>query len=75
MIVQKIAKTILGKYWKSYTDLGETFLENLQGLTTLKIYQHDEHKSLEMDYKAEKFRVETMKVLVFQLNSISNLIL
>ena len=71
MIVQKIAKSILGKYWKSYTDLGETFLENLQGLTTLKIYQHDEQKSLEMDCNAEQFRVETMKLLVFQLNSIS----
>ena len=71
VIVQKIAKKILGKYWKSYTDLGETFLENLQGLTTLKIYQYDEQKSLEMDEQAEKFRRETMKLLVMQLNSIS----
>ena len=71
IIVQSIALKILGKYWKSYTDLGETFLENLQGLTTLKIYQYDEQKSLEMDAQAEKFRKETMKVLVMQLNSIS----
>ena len=71
VIVQKIAITILGKYWKSYTNLGETFLENLQGLTTLKIYQYDEKKSLEMDNQAEKFRLETMKVLVMQLNSLS----
>ena len=71
VIVQKIAATILGKYWKSYTNLGETFLENLQGLTTLKIYQYDEQKSLEMDKKAEDFRKETMRVLVMQLNSIS----
>ena len=71
VIVQKIGIKILGKYWKSYTDLGETFLENLQGLTTLKIYQYDEQKSLEMDEQAEKFRKETMKLLVMQLNSIS----
>ena len=71
IIIQKIAKRILGKYWKSYTNLGETFLENLQGLTTLKIYQHDEQKSLEMDNQSEKFRVDTMKVLVMQLNSIT----
>ena len=70
MIVQIIAATILGKYWKSYTDLGEAFLENLQGLTTLKIYQYDKQKSLEMEIQAEKFRKETMKVLVMQLNSI-----
>ena len=71
VIVQNIAIKILGKYWKSYADLGETFLENLQGLTTLKIYQYDERKSLEMDNQAENFRKETMKVLVMQLNSIS----
>ena len=71
IIVQKIAIRILGKFWKSYTDLGETFLENLQGLTTLKIYQYDEQKSIEMDNQAEKFRLETMKLLVMQLNSIS----
>ena len=71
IVVQKIAKKILGKYMKSYFNLGETFLENLQGLTTLKIYQYDEDKEKEMDTEAEKFRISTMKLLVFQLNSIS----
>ena len=40
--VQKFAKKLLSKYWSSYTTLGDSFLENLQGLTTLKIYQADE---------------------------------
>ena len=71
IIVQNIAKRILGKYWTSYTNLGESFLENLQGLTTLKIYQYDEDKEKEMDTQAELFRINTMKVLVMQLNSIS----
>ena len=71
IIVQNIAKRILGKYWVSYTNLGESFLENLQGLTTLKIYQYDEDKEKEMDTQAELFRINTMKVLVMQLNSIS----
>ena len=69
--VQKIAGKILGKYWKSYINLGESFLENLQGLTTLKIYQYDSDKEKEMDAQAELFRINTMKLLVFQLNSIS----
>jgi len=71
IIVQKIAIKILGKYFKSYANLGESFLENLQGLTTLKIYQSDEDKEKEMDKSAEDFRIETMKVLVMQLNSLS----
>ena len=71
IIVQNIAKKILGKYWKSYTNLGESFLENLQGLTTLKIFQYDSDKEKEMDTQAEIFRKETMKVLIMQLNSIS----
>lgn len=69
--VQKFAKKLLKKYWGSYTELGDSFLENLQGLTTLKIYQSDERKSEEMDREAEKFRRITMKVLTMQLNSIS----
>ena len=71
IVVQKIAKKILGKYMKSYFNLGESFLENLQGLTTLKIFQYDSDKEKEMDTQAEKFRISTMKLLVFQLNSIS----
>lgn len=69
--VQTWAKKLLGKYWNQYTALGDTFLENLQGLTTLKIYQADGFKNAEMNQQAEKFRVITMKVLTMQLNSIT----
>ena len=47
--VQTWAKKLLSKYWSQYTALGDTFLENLQGLTTLKIYQADEYKNQEMN--------------------------
>lgn len=70
ILIVKIAKKILKKYWGSYSDLGEIFLENLQGLTTLKIYQADEIKSKEMNIQAENFRIATMNVLKMQLNSI-----
>lgn len=70
MAVQKLAKRLLNKYWGIYTGLGDSFLENLQGLTTLKIYQADERKAREMDEEAERFRKITMKVLTMQLNSI-----
>jgi len=69
--VQTWAKKLLSKYWGQYTALGDTFLENLQGLTTLKIYQADEFKQQEMNEEAEKFRRITMKVLTMQLNSIT----
>ena len=69
--VQKLAKRLLNKYWSIYTGLGDSFLENLQGLTTLKIYQADQEKTQEMDQEAEHFRKITMKVLTMQLNSIS----
>lgn len=69
--VQKIAKRLLNKYWSIYTGLGDSFLENLQGLTTLKIYQADEQKAREMDQEAQHFRNITMKVLTMQLNSTS----
>lgn len=69
--VQTWAKKLLSKYWGQYTALGDTFLENLQGLTTLKIYQADEFKNEEMNREAEKFRQITMKVLTMQLNSIT----
>ena len=68
MGVQKLAKRLLGRYWGIYTELGDSFLENLQGLTTLKIYQADEQKAQEMDQEAEHFRKITMKVLMMQLN-------
>ena len=69
--VQTWAKKLLAKYWGQYTALGDTFLENLQGLTTLKIYQSDEFKHQEMNEESEKFRKITMKVLTMQLNSIT----
>ena len=69
--VQKFAKKLLSNYWSTYTGLGDSFLENLQGLTTLKIYQADKMKAEEMNQESEKFRKITMKVLTMQLNSIS----
>ena len=69
--VQTWAKKLLSKYWGQYTALGDTFLENLQGLTTLKIYQSDGFKNEEMNREAENFRKITMKVLTMQLNSIT----
>lgn len=69
--VQTFAKRLLAKYWGKYTGLGDTFLENLQGLTTLKIYQADEYKNKKMNEEAEEFRKITMKVLKMQLNSIT----
>lgn len=69
--VQRWAKKLLAKYWGQYTALGDSFLENLQGLTTLKIYQADAYKQQEMDRQAEQFRRITMKVLTMQLNSIT----
>ena len=71
MAVMKIAKKLLSKYWGVYTDLGDSFLENLQGLTTLKIFDIDEDKNKEMNDNAEHFRKITMKVLSMQLNSIT----
>ena len=69
--VQRWAKKLLSKYWGQYTALGDTFLEDLQGLTTLKIYQADGYKQEQMDHQAERFRKITMKVLTMQLNSIT----
>ena len=69
--VQRWAKKLLAKYWGQYTALGDTFLENLQGLTTTKIYQSDAFKHKEMNEQSEHFRKITMKVLTMQLNSIT----
>ena len=69
--VQKFAKKLLNRYWGIYTELGDSFLENLQGLTTLKIYQADADKADEMDEESQRFRRITMKVLTMQLNSTS----
>ena len=71
MMVQKIAKKILAKYWGQYTQLGSTFLENLQGMTTLKTYQADGYKNVEMNKESEHLRKVTMAVLTMQLNSVT----
>jgi ABC-type transport system involved in cytochrome bd biosynthesis fused ATPase/permease subunit len=70
-LVQTFAKKLLSKYWTSYTRLGDSFLENLRGLDTLKIYGADEGRHREMNDHAENFRRITMRVLVMQLNSIT----
>lgn len=70
VMVQKIAKKILAKYWDQYAKLGSTFLENLQGMTTLKTYRADAYKNNQMNKESENFRRITMKVLTMQLNSI-----
>ena len=66
--VQKFAKKLLNKYWGIYTELGDSFLENLQGLTTLKIYKADGQKAVEMDEESQRFRQITMKVLTMQFH-------
>ena len=71
VMIQRWARKLLSKYWGQYTALGDTFLENLQGLTTTKIYQADEFKNKEMNEQSEHFRKITMKVLTMQLNSIT----
>ena len=71
VMVQKFAKKLLGKYWGKYTALSDIFLENLQGLTTLKVFGADQRQHDRMNQASEEFRVITMKVLIMQLNSIS----
>ena len=67
--VMKIVGRLFKKYWGGYSDLGDTFLENLQGLTTSKIYRADERKADKMDVEASHFRKITMRVLTMQLFS------
>lgn len=69
--IMKFAKRLLKNYWNNYSNLGETFLENLQGLTTLKVFNIDEKRHKKMNEEAESFRKITMKVLSMQLNSIT----
>lgn len=69
-LIQTFAKKTFAKYWTEYTDVGDEFLENLQGLTTLKIYGTDSYRHRQMETSAEAFRVQTMRVLTMQLNSI-----
>lgn len=69
--VQRVAKRVMGDYWETYTDLGATFLDNLQGLATLKIFQADENRHELMNAEAERFRRATMRLLAMQLNSVT----
>ncbi len=69
--VQKFAKKLLSKYWNSYASLADVFLDNLQGLTTLKVYSADQAMTDRMNTDAERFRKMTMKVLTMQLNSVT----
>lgn len=71
VLVQKFAKKLLNKYWGIYTGLGDSFLDSLQGLLTLKLFQYDDVKQVELEEESEKFRKVTMSVLMMQLNSIS----
>ena len=68
--IQGFARKLLGSYLDKYVTLGDGFLENLQGLSTLKIYRSDSLRHKAMDEESERFRVVTMKVLRMQLNSI-----
>ncbi len=70
VFVQKFAKKLLDKYWGQYTHLTDHFLENLQGLTTLKIFEADQRYHQKMNQESETFRKITMRVLTMQLNSI-----
>ncbi|MCV9948776.1 DUF454 family protein [Paenibacillus sp. BT-177] len=71
IVIMRMAKKLFRKYWGSYVNLGHSFLENVQGLTTLKIYGADQDKHQEMNTAAEDFRKMTMKVLTMQLNSVA----
>ncbi|MCC6098842.1 MAG: ABC transporter ATP-binding protein/permease [Olsenella sp.] len=68
--VQKVAKRTMGAYWDEYANLGDTFLESLQGLPTLKVFSADARRHEQMNQESERFRVATMRVLRMQLNSI-----
>lgn len=69
--IQRLARKVVRGYWRSYADLGGSFLENIQGLTTLKIYRADEAQQEKMNQEAEGFRQATMRLLSMQLNSIT----
>ncbi|WP_415962329.1 ABC transporter transmembrane domain-containing protein [Collinsella tanakaei] len=71
MMVMRNAKKVVAEYWGSYVDLGGSFLEAVQGLTTLKVYQADERWHKRMNDESEGFRRATMKMLRVQLNSIN----
>jgi len=71
MLVMLVAKRLLSSYFDIYYGLGDSFLEKLHGMTTLKIYQADKAAADDMDRESEQFRQITMKVLMMQLNSTS----
>ena len=70
MVAMRAAR-VFKKYWGKYTDMGAAFLDNLQGLETLKTFDVDERAARVMDEKAEQFRVMTMNVLQIQLRSLT----
>ena len=74
-LLLKFILTMVGrmqkKYWRKYQDVGELFLDSLQGITALKIFRADMRRAEELDEKAEDFRNETMRILAMQLNSIT----
>lgn len=70
MVAMRAAR-VFKKYWGKYTDMGAAFLDNLQGLETLKTFDADERAARVMDEKAEQFRVMTMNVLQIQLRSLT----
>ena len=71
LFIRKIAGRMMKKHWGEYTNLGKSFLESLQGLTTLKIYNADKKRHEEMNSTAEVFRKTTMRVLRMQLGSVT----
>lgn len=70
-LVAMRAARVFKQYWGKYTDMGSAFLDNLQGLETLKTFDADASAAQEMDEKAEQFRVMTMNVLQIQLRSLT----
>lgn len=70
-IILKLVKKSQKKYWKKYANVGNLFLDNLTGLTTLKIFGADKKAADKMDDYAEGFRKETMRILAMQLNSMT----
>lgn len=71
VLIQKVAKRLLKKYWDSYVGLGDLFLDSLLGLNELKIFGSDSIRQKKIDEQSESFRKRTMKVLLMQLNSVS----
>ena len=70
MVAMRVAR-VFKKYWGKYTDMGSVFLDNVQGLETLKTFDADAHAAKKMNEQAEQFRVMTMNVLQIQLRSLA----